>query len=57
MRGFVYVITNPLMRGYCKVGFSINDPNERAKTLNTGSPLDYIVEYEAFVDKLKAQPM
>lgn len=53
MRGFVYVITNPLMQGYCKVGFSINDPSERAKTLNTGSPVDYIVEYEAFVDNPK----
>lgn len=50
MRGWVYVITNKAMPGLVKVGFSLKDPDLRARELdNTGAPHPYEVAYEALV--------
>ena len=52
MKGWVYVITNAAMPGLVKVGFTMNDPEIRARELNhTGSPHPYIVAYEMLVDE------
>ena len=51
MRGWVYVITNKSMPDFLKVGFTLKDPNLRARELNsTGLPHSYVVEYEVFVE-------
>jgi hypothetical protein len=51
MRGWVYVISNRSMPGLIKVGFTLKDPDLRAKELdNTGAPHPYIVEYEVMVN-------
>ena len=50
VRGWDYIITNKSMPELLKVGFSTKDPLLRAKELsNTGSPQQYIVEYDALV--------
>lgn len=47
MKGWVYVMTNPSMPGLIKVGFSMSDPELRARELgHTGIPGAYLVEYE-----------
>jgi hypothetical protein len=52
MKGWVYVITNAAMPGLVKVGFTMNDPEIRARELNhTGSPHPYIVAYDILVDE------
>jgi hypothetical protein len=39
MRGWIYVISNNSMPGLVKVGYSMKDPEERAKELDhTGTP-------------------
>ena len=49
-KGWVYVITNPAMPGLVKIGFSLKDPELRARELgHTGIPHPYRVEYEALV--------
>ncbi len=49
MRGWVYIITNRAMPDLLKIGFTLKDPNQRAKELGrTGLPYPYIVEYEIF---------
>jgi len=51
VRGWVYVITNKAMPGLVKVGYTLKDPNLRAKELDsTGMPHPYVVEYEALVE-------
>lgn len=51
MRGWVYVITNDAMPGLVKVGFTMKDPQLRAKELNhTGSPSPYSVKFDVLVD-------
>ena len=50
IRGWVYVITNAAMPNLVKVGFSLKDPNLRARKLNhTGAPHPYTVEYDVLV--------
>lgn len=52
MKGWVYVITNPAMPGIVKVGFSLKDPEIRARELNhTGCPHEYEVSYAVLVDE------
>jgi hypothetical protein len=52
MKGWVYVITNKAMPDLVKVGYSMTDPDLRAKELNhTGSPHPYLVEYELLIDE------
>lgn len=41
---YIYVITNPLIEGWVKVGMSL-DPYSRVKTLNTGNPEDLSVAF------------
>jgi hypothetical protein len=50
--GFVYIMSNPSMRGLLKIGSSSKDPTKhRAKELNTtGVPDPFKCEYYAFVD-------
>ena len=48
-RGWVYAITNPAFAGLVKVGFTLKDPELRARELkSTGVPYEYRVEYEVF---------
>ena len=52
MKGWVYIITNAAMPGLIKIGFTMNDPEIRARDLNhTGSPHPYIVAYEILIDE------
>jgi len=52
MRGWVYVISNNAMPDLIKVGYSMSDPELRAKELNhTGTPHPYNVLYDALVDE------
>lgn len=51
MRGWVYVISNPVIPGLVKIGFSTKDPVLRAEELNhTGSPDKFVVEYDVLVE-------
>jgi hypothetical protein len=50
MRGWVYVITNKAMPDLLKVGFTLKDPNLRARELgSTGLPHPYVVDFEVLV--------
>ena len=52
MKGWVYVITNSLMPGVVKIGFSRKEASLRADELrSTGSPGKYEVEYEVLVEE------
>lgn len=52
MRGWVYVISNKAMPGLLKVGFTLKDPDLRARELDhTGAPHPYVVEYEVMVNE------
>jgi TPR repeat protein len=52
MKGWVYVITNQSMPNLVKVGYSMKDPEIRARELySTGVPLHYTVEYDALVNE------
>ena len=44
--GFIYVLSNPSMRGLLKIGFSIRNVNERVAELSssTGIPSDFVFE-------------
>ena len=44
---YVYVLTNESMPGLCKIGFTKNMPDKRAKQINaaTGVAQDFTVEY------------
>ncbi len=44
---YVYILTNESMPGLCKIGFTKNMPDKRAKQINasTGVALDFMVEY------------
>lgn len=51
MEGWVYIITNAAMPGLVKIGYSMKDPQLRARELNnTGSPFPYEVVYCVLVD-------
>ncbi|OOR99743.1 hypothetical protein B0187_02745 [Haemophilus paracuniculus] len=50
MSGWVYVLSNPIMKDILKIGYTDRDPYSRAKELNhTGVPMDYVVEYQVYV--------
>ncbi len=52
MKGWVYIITNPAMPGIIKIGFSMKDPELRARELNsTGCPQEYSVDYCILVEE------
>jgi len=52
MRGWIYIITNKAMPGLVKVGFSMKDPEIRARELGgTGLPHEYVVDYEVLVEE------
>jgi hypothetical protein len=44
---YVYILTNETMPGLCKIGFTKNLPDKRAKQINaaTGVAMDFTVEY------------
>lgn len=47
MRGWVYVLSNRAMPGLLKIGYSLKDPDLRARELEqTGVPHPFTVEYE-----------
>lgn len=51
MKGWVYVITNSLMPGVVKIGYSSKEASLRADELrSTGSPGKYEVKYEVLVE-------
>lgn len=51
MKGWVYVISNKAMPGLYKIGYTMKDPEQRAKELNsTGVPHNFKVEYNILVD-------
>lgn len=50
MRGWVYVISNKAMPHLVKIGFTLKDPDARARELEqTGVPHPFVVEYEVLV--------
>lgn len=52
VKGWVYVISNRAMPGLVKVGYSMKDPELRARELNhTGAPHPYAVEYEVLIEE------
>ena len=52
MKGWVYVISNKAMPGLVKVGETGQDPELRAKELDTtGSAQPYVVEYEMLTEE------
>lgn len=52
MRGWVYVISNKAMPGLLKVGFTLKDPELRARELEqTGVPHPFVVDYEVMVEE------
>ena len=51
MKGYVYIISNRSMPGIYKVGYTLKDPELRAKELeSTGVPHPFVVDYEILVD-------
>lgn len=51
MKGYVYIISNQAMPGIFKIGFTLKDPELRAKELDSTSvPFPFVVEYEILVD-------
>jgi hypothetical protein len=51
MKGWVYVISNKAMPGMVKVGYSMQDPELRARELDhTGTPHPYVVEYDILIE-------
>lgn len=56
-KGYVYVLSNPAMPGYYKVGRSMDGGRARAKTIyQTGVPEPFVVEFEAlFQDCVAAE--
>lgn len=52
IKGWVYVISNKAMPGIVKVGYSMQDPELRARELDhTGAPHRYEVDFEVLVDE------
>jgi hypothetical protein len=47
--GYVYVLSNPAMPGFVKVGRSIHGGRSRGRTLyQTGVPAPYVLEFEIY---------
>jgi hypothetical protein len=56
--GWVYVLSNPTMQGYIKVGFTDRDPETRARELyegNTSVAAPYVVEYAVQVEDARVR--
>jgi hypothetical protein len=51
MKGWVYIMTNEQWLGSVKIGFSMQDPRLRAKDFSTGSPSEYVVQYDVLVEE------
>lgn len=50
--GYVYILSNPAMPDFVKIGHTMKKVEERAKELsNTAVPLPYTVEHEELVEK------
>ncbi len=49
--GYIYILTNPSMKGLVKIGTTTSDPEERADKLSepTGVPTKFVVAYQQFV--------
>jgi len=49
--GWVYVLTNDVMPGLVKIGYTMKDPAIRTEDLSseTGVPIPYVVNYKALV--------
>lgn len=46
-RGYVYILSNPSMKGLVKIGFTERSPEERlAELQGTGVPTDFVLEYK-----------
>jgi hypothetical protein len=56
MRGYLYVLTNPNMRGLVKIGYTERSPQERAAELSraTGVPGRFKVEKSWLIDQAQA---
>lgn len=56
MKGYIYALINPSLKGLVKVGKTTRNPEERAIELSsaTGVPTPFIVGYEIFVDDCDA---
>ena len=56
MEGFVYVLSNPCMPDLFKIGYTANDPADRAKALSrdTGVPMPFKVEHIILTDDCEA---
>ena len=51
MKGFLYVMSNPMHPSLLKIGQTSKDPNIRRSDLNSsGVPEEFIIEYYAFVE-------
>ena len=51
MKGWIYVISNKAMPELLKVGYSMKDPELRARELDhSGSPHPYVVEYDMLIE-------
>lgn len=51
MAGWVYILSNPVMPGLLKIGYTDRDPFGRAKEISqaTGVPFDFVVDYQIYV--------
>jgi hypothetical protein len=50
--GWLYILSNPAMPGLIKIGFTMSDPEIRAKDLRTtGVPMHFNIVYWAMVDE------
>ena len=50
--GWLYILSNPVMPGLIKIGFTMSDPEIRAKDLrSTGVPMHFDIVYWAMVDE------
>lgn len=57
-RGFVYILLNPAVPGYVKIGKTTQTPEDRAEELSgaTGVPMPFVVAYDAvFADCDRAE--
>ena len=54
--GFIYLLTNPAMPGYVKIGYSTRVPDSRAGELSeaTGVPQPFILEYWCLTEDVEA---
>ena len=52
LRGWIYVLENPSLKGLVKIGFSTKDPAIRVRELSsTGVPRVFEIAYEALLER------